>query len=290
MSIYKAPFISEQVTSGEYYYLNLTPPEGIAAAVICGGREQCSPAYRIERKRFLYHSIEFVSSGRGSITLSGKTYPLRPGAIYSYGPTVKHTIETDPEYPMLKHFVDFVGDELTDLVKATVLGENHPLYVSRPFRIRGILENLLQAGVAETRHRGELCVLLLKQLILYADETALPEQEAFSPAWQTYLRCRQHIERNFTELGSVAQVADECHVDKAYLSRLFGRYAEETPVQLLTRLKMARAAEMLSRQNLLIKEVAEATGYPDPYHFSRVFKRVYGIPPETFIRTTRRTT
>ncbi len=289
MTQQRAPFISTQVTAGEYYYLNLTPPKGIPAAVICGGREQCSPAYRIERSRFLYHSIEFVSSGRGTITLRGTTYPLRPGAIYSYGPTVKHIIETDPDYPLLKHFVDFVGPELTDLVKNTVLGESHPLYVSKPFRIRGILENLIQAGTAESRHQDELCVLLLKQLILYADETALPEQEAFSPAWQTYLRCRQHIERNFAALGSVAQVADECHVDKAYLSRLFGRYAEETPLQLLTRLKMARAAEMLSRQDLLIKEVAEATGYPDPYHFSRVFKRVYSIPPETFIRTTRRT-
>jgi AraC-like DNA-binding protein len=51
---------------------------------------------------------------------------------------------------------------------------------------------------------------------------------------------------------------------------------------------MGQAAEMLSGQNLLIKQVAEEAGYPDPYHFSRVFKRVYGIPPEAFIQTVRR--
>jgi len=52
---------------------------------------------------------------------------------------------------------------------------------------------------------------------------------------------------------------------------------------------MARAAELFSTQGLPGKEAAETCGYTDPCHFSRVFKRVYGIPPGTFIQTVRRT-
>ncbi len=289
MSDYRASFISEQVTTDEYYYLNLTPPKRSKAVVVCGGREQCSPAYRIERDTFKFRSIEFVSSGRGELTIDGVTYPLRPGTIYGYGPRVRHIIETDPEKPMVKHFVDFVGDELSSLLKRTGLGNPHPLYASKPFRMRSIFENLLQTGATESRHRDELCALLLRQLILYADDTSLPQQEAFSPAWQTYLRCRQHIERNCLEITSIKQVASECFVDIAYLARLFKRYAEETPLQFLTRLKMAHAADLLSKGDLLVKQVAEQIGFADPYHFSRVFKRVYGIPPETFIQTAGRT-
>ena len=221
--------------------------------------------------------------------MGGETYPLRAGAIYSYGPRVKHVIETDSEFPLLKHFVDFSGSELATLLKETGLGNSHPLYASKPFRMRSIFEALLQTGVTESRHREAICVLLLKQLMLYADETSLPQQEASSPAWQTYLRCRQHIERNCHEIGSIHQAASECFVDKAYLARLFQRYAGETPLQLLTRLKMAQAADLLSKGDLLVKQVAEQTGFADPYHFSRVFKRVYGIPPETFIQTAGRT-
>jgi len=289
MTNYKASFISEQVTSGEYYYLNMIPPKMASATVVCGGREQCSPSYRIDRNGFRFRSIEFVSAGRGTLTMGGLTYPLRAGAIYSYGPHIKHVIQSDTEYPLIKHFVDFVGSELTDLLETTGLSKNHALYVSRPFRMRSIFENLLQTGVQESRHGNTLCVLLLKQIMLYADETALPQQEAFSPAWQTYLRCRQHIERNCLEITSINQVASECFVDKAYLTRLFQRYAEETPLKLLTRLKMAHAADLLSKGTLLIKQVADQLGFADPYHFSRVFKRVYGIPPETFIKTAGRT-
>lgn len=285
----RASFISTQVSNGEYYYLNLTPKKSLPETVVCGGREQCAPAYRIKRSRFKFHCIEFVSSGRGSLTMGGKRYPLRPGAIYCYGPRTPHVIETDPEQPMLKHFVDFAGSALVALLKTTDFLKNRPLYVSRPFRIRSIFENLITTGNTESRNRDALCALLLRQLILSADDCAMDADAAFSPAWQTYLRCRHHIERNYLELPNIGKAAADCFVDQAYLARLFKRFAEESPLQLLTRLKMGRAADLLSTGDQLVKQVAEETGFTDPYHFSRVFKRVYGIPPETFIRAARRT-
>ncbi|MEN8253979.1 MAG: AraC family transcriptional regulator [Verrucomicrobiota bacterium] len=284
----KAPFISDQVSVGEYYYLNLTPEIGIREAIVCGGREQCMPDYRIERRGFKFMSIEFVSTGKGSLTLCGKTSPLQPGALFFYGPGIPHTIETDSDAPMLKHFVDFVGSNLVGLIKKTDIS-SAPVYAPNILRIRTIFDSLLQTGKEETRHRDELCVLLLKQLILTINEAAYSQQEAFSPAWQTYLRCRDHIEQSFQSLRSVGQIADECSLAEEYLCRLFQRYANETPLQLLTRLKMNQAVELLSHSGLLVKQVAEETGYPDPYHFSRVFKRIYGIPPETFRQTSRRT-
>ena len=113
-------------------------------------------------------------------------------------------------------------------------------------------------------------------------------EAAFSPAWQTYMRCRQYIERNYLTTASISDAANACFVDQAYLSRLFKRFAEESPLKLLIRLKMSKAADLLGSGELLIKQVAEEVGYADPYHFSRVFKRVYGIPPETFTQTVNR--
>lgn len=285
----KAPFISTQVASGEYYYLNLTPGKTVAETVVCGGREQCAPSYRIERNRFKFFSIEFVSSGRGTLTIHGESYPLRPGAIYCYGPRTQHIIETDPERPMLKHFVDFTGSALVKLLRQTGFLKGKPLFVSCPFRIRSIFETLITTGNTESHNRDALCALLLRQLILTTDDCAMDPDAAFSPSWQTYLRCRHHLERYFLEITNISEAADACFIDQSYMARLFKRFAEETPLQLLTRLKMGKAADLLVSSDLLIKQVGEAVGFADPYHFSRVFKRVYSIPPETFIRTARRT-
>ncbi len=288
METKQASFISTQVTSGEYYYLNLTPKKEMSETVICGGREQCSPDYRIERESFKFHSIEFVAAGKGTLIIHEIRHELRPGMIFHYGPRTPHLIETDPEFPLLKHFVSFVGHDLTDLLKHTVFRHGIPLYAARPFRMRSIFENLITTGNTQSRNRDALCALLLRQLILTADDTAMDAATASSPAWQTYLRCRQHMERNFLEIVTVKDAAGQCFIDQAYLARLFKRFAEESPLQLLNRLKMNKAAELLGNRNVLVKEVAEAVGFADPYHFSRVFKRVYGIPPETFTRTARR--
>ncbi len=220
--------------------------------------------------------------------MNGKQYPLRPGSIYCYGPRTKHLIETDPDSPMLKHFVDFTGSSFVNLLETTRFLDDKAFYASRPFRLRSIFENLITTGNTESRHRNALCCLLLRQLILYADDFTTDSEVALSPAWQTYLRCRQYMERHYLDLFTIQDAAAKCFIDQAYLARLFKRFTDETPLQLLTRLKMGRAADLLSHRDLLIKQVAEELGFADPYHFSRVFKRVYGIPPETFSRAAQR--
>ena len=69
-----------------------------------------------------------------------------------------------------------------------------------------------------------------------------------------------------------------------YLSRLFQRFAHTTPHRFLMRLKMNRATELLLDGDLLVKEVAARLEFADAFHFSRAFKRLYGLPPQRFIR------
>lgn len=42
------------------------------------------------------------------------------------------------------------------------------------------------------------------------------------------------------------------------------------------------AAEPLATTSRQVKEVADEVGYPDPYHFSRLFKKHFGYPPRVF--------
>jgi AraC-like DNA-binding protein len=83
-------------------------------------------------------------------------------------------------------------------------------------------------------------------------------------------------------LRTLQQIASECHVNNAYLCRLFRRYDNQTPYQYLLRLKMNFAAECLRQPGVLVKQVAEEAGFADPFHFSRVFTSVFGLSPVAF--------
>jgi AraC family transcriptional activator of pobA len=45
---------------------------------------------------------------------------------------------------------------------------------------------------------------------------------------------------------------------------------------------MAQAARALQRNDTLIKQVAFELGFADPFHFSRAFKKVFGLSPAAF--------
>lgn len=42
---------------------------------------------------------------------------------------------------------------------------------------------------------------------------------------------------------------------------------------------MTKAAELLKLTDLTIGDISNAVGYPSQLHFSRAFKKIYGIPP-----------
>jgi len=63
------------------------------------------------------------------------------------------------------------------------------------------------------------------------------------------------------------------------------KYHGTTPMGRITRMRMERAAALLSRSILTIAAVAEAVGYTGPFAFSTAFKREMGIQPSAYHRT-----
>jgi AraC-like DNA-binding protein len=280
-------FISKQVRQGEYYFLDLNPPAQVGLKVVCGGCEVCGHDFRIERPGFRYSSLEFVSSGRGQVVLAGKAYPLNPGSAFYYGPEVPHVISVEEGQQMVKYFVDFVGEDVPALIGGSPLTENSPVHVAEPLRVQEIYEDLQRSGNRQTVYADRICAALLELLILRVSENAIAYSDRNSMSWATYEKCRRYIHKHFADLQSLQEVAAACNVSEPYLCRVFRRYGKSSPYQLISRLKMARAASFLLQADLLVKEVAARSGYDDPYHFSKAFKRVYGVSPEAF-RTSRR--
>jgi AraC-like DNA-binding protein len=77
----------------------------------------------------------------------------------------------------------------------------------------------------------------------------------------------------------VEELADAAGMSPRQFTVLSRRLFGEAPARFLLRLKLRRAEEMLRYSGLRVKEVSEALGFPNPFHFSRVFNRVLGLPP-----------
>jgi AraC-like DNA-binding protein len=277
-------FFSPHVREARRFYLDLAPPARQPLAVVCGGFEYSAPDYAIDRANFPYFSIEFVASGKGAVVLSGQEVRLLPGTVFAYGPEVPHHITTDRDDPLAKYFVDFTGRRAANLLRRYALTPGTSGHVFAPGEIQRIFDDLIQNGLKSTRFSAHACATLLEYLVLKIAESLSTWEAAQTPAFATYQRCRHYIQANYPGTTNLAQIARHCHVDAAYLCRLFRRYDHQSPYQFLMRLRMNLAAERLQNPGVLVKQVAAELGYDDPFHFSRAFKNVLGLSPEAFRR------
>jgi AraC-like DNA-binding protein len=277
-------FFSPQVSSARRFYLDLTPPKSIPMAIISGGCEHCAPDYEIHRATFPFYSIEYVVRGGGALKLQNRSHTLQPGAIFSYGPGVPQDIVADPANPPVKYFVDFAGEKSKEMLHRCRLPLGTFARVFPPNEMQGLFDELIRRGQRGSPRSQELCGKLLECISLEIAEARAPHKDAGTLSFTTYQQCRQHIEKNFQRLKTLRQIARECHLNAAYLCRLFQRYDQQSPYQYLLRLKMNQAAELLHQPGALIKRVTQQMGFGDQFHFSRVFKSVFGLSPDAFRR------
>jgi len=275
-------FFSAQVSAARRFYLNLQPPRGTKLAVVCGGVEHCAPDYEIRRETFPFYSIEYVARGEGRLKLGRRSHELQPGVIFAYGPGIPQHITSNPHKPLVKYFVDFAGTQSAQWIRCSGLAPGKVTQVFPPNEIQPLFDELIRSGQRGTRHTPELCRQLLGCLGVKLLEARVPVKGADSLAFATYQHCRQLLAENFARLRTLEQAARECHLDTAYLCRLFRRFDQQSPYQFLTRLKMNAAAGQLQQPGALVKNVAADLGFTNPFHFSRVFKSVFAVAPETF--------
>lgn len=81
---------------------------------------------------------------------------------------------------------------------------------------------------------------------------------------------------------SVGQMCDELRVARRSLERKFKEFYRCTPWEMLCRLRVARAKQLLAQTNHPIGRISELCGFNDAERMAVVFKRVTGEAPSSF--------
>ena len=273
-------FVSRQVESSRLFFLEEC--EGEDFHVVFGGFERCQKDYRIDRQDIPWYCLEFVSSGRGGLTLRGVEYDLQPGCFYIYGPGFPHRIESSPDHPMGKYFVGFTGAGVKPFFERYGIEAGMMARCIKSEAVRRAFDMLIERGVRKSKFAGPLCTLITRELLLLCRDDAATPVDTGSSAFALYTKVRKFLETRFLEVRTLEAVAVGCGLEAPYLCRLFARYHDESPYQYLTRLRMDHASQLLLEPDASVRSVSEAMGFKDPFHFSRVFKSIHHVPPSRF--------
>jgi len=263
-------------------------------------------AHRLHDKVFVTERIifdhEFVLflRGEGNFQVGRDAIPILPYRLFIMGPYQPHAVVTTPGKPC-----DHIGIHFD-------LKPGFPAF-SKDVNRRLPYEVRLSHGMTLPRYvdlaRGDPIVDCLVGLVpIYASGTPTAKLESSvlllraillllkrKPAVRTPARARQnqakvqrvidYIQKRIADELTTAELAGVAHLSQVHLIRQFIRWTGHTPAEYIRRARVARARQLLAQVDLSIKEIARATGFKNPFHFSRVFRQIDGLAP-TFYRET----
>lgn len=90
------------------------------------------------------------------------------------------------------------------------------------------------------------------------------------------------VEREFSADLSLDDIARRVASSRRQLQRAYAEIGHTTFRDHLTRVRMARAADMLVTRGLTVREVAHRVGYRQPAQFAKAFRRYQGVAPSAY--------
>ena len=91
-------------------------------------------------------------------------------------------------------------------------------------------------------------------------------------------RVRDYISAVYMQELRVEEIANSMNLNRRYLSRFFKEKTGMTIHEYLIHVRMEEAKSLLL-QGKSVNEAAVLCGYQDPFHFSKMFKRRFGVSP-----------
>lgn len=146
----------------------------------------------------------------------------------------------------------------------------------------------LLSGVIKKDFRDRFEVeLALFEFVLAYERWAEQGHDGFDAGQRLLDQTRAHILAALPGTVRVADLAAQEGVSRKHFSFLFHERTGLTPAHFATQVRVHEAARMLIETRMPLKTIASACGFANANHFSKVFRRLQHLSPDSYRRTMR---
>jgi AraC family transcriptional regulator, arabinose operon regulatory protein len=128
-------------------------------------------------------------------------------------------------------------------------------------------------------HRGDQTSALIAAAAALWEFLATIERGLESRISAEIARSLQVMAERMDTPLALAQLARTAGLSRSQFSARFLREVGSPPMEHFLRLRMRRAAALLASTEVSIADLSQHLGFADPFHFSRCFRRIHGVPP-----------
>lgn len=252
-----------------------------------------------------YHSHDFIElaiilKGKGRFYIDGREYQVGEGHVIVLNPGILHKSIPDSTQgeSVTECYLAFTDVDFLNAPKGCFpLFKGYEIISKLPDGLKKDLFQLCTAIDKESKSCGIGRYFMLKSYLIQvicligrfqkqAQEEDQKKANAsgyeFKSVNKKYViqQIMKYMEEHYQEKISLDQIAANMYLSSFYISKLFKSETGDTPINYLIHLRMKKARDLLDENpEISIQSVAAAVGYEDAYHFSKLFKKYYGLSP-----------
>ena len=237
-------------------------------------------------------TLGMVLQGAKSVRLGGRAFPVTPGQaiVVTRACPIETTVEEarrDRPYlglgicfapervaRALLALADAGGAQAPETVPAFTLDCDH--------NIADAVERLLRT-LTDPLDRKLLAPLILDEILfrLLRTEAAAAVRAGVGPAGDAHriVEAMRFIRENHADKLSVDELARKVAMSPSHFAHRFSAVARVSPMRYLREVRLDTARSRLVSNGARVSEVAVAVGFESPAHFTREFKRRFGVSP-----------
>ena len=240
-----------------------------------------------------FTELAYILSGKGKYLVDNKEYDVEAGDLIICNPGVKHQhIITNPKEPTIEFIAGFHDFHFKNMQPNSIELKDGSCILHTTSELKQEIAKHCYAMIAEKEacHVGKYFMLkthLMQMLLLVVREIVEVEHtiqkgcnfESYNKSYAVN-RIINYLNENYEHKISLEQIAHNMYLSPVYISKIFKEETGESPINYLIKIRLEKAKDiLLNEDGGSIKNIANRVGYDDVYHFSKLFKKYYGISP-----------
>ncbi|MFW5829963.1 MAG: helix-turn-helix domain-containing protein [Planctomycetota bacterium] len=252
-------------------------PQLDALRVCAAGHFERRPHHRIFTRSRLFDVLMLCTEGRGWLSVEGRRHAVgRHDLVWARGAS-PHGYGSETERPYSIVWCSLQGSDKDRLLAKCGLSADRPIVrladgarIAREWR-RLVDCLVAMPGLPAIVHTSASMVEIFCRLGL---ERSQPGKQEDPLVLGILELMEQHLDGEL----SLADIAAACGRSIQYCCRRFNAAIGDSPASYFMRRKI-QCAQSLLADGQDVASIAEQLGFCDRYHFSKVFKRITGVPP-----------
>jgi len=222
---------------------------------------------------YFHDPVEMVIDNARKHLGAGSFMIWSPGARLHYG---------NPNARWTHSWLQCTGTEILQILRENGFAPLQPVYMPRPILVERYLMRVFTEASAHHKPDQRLLQNIFHSWMIEMSRVIQHKDSDRPPAPEALEATKRYIDLHIAEKLSLTQLARMSHLSVSHFSTLFRRYYNTSPINYQVHRRMEYACHLLQIPGLSITEIAERTGYPDLYIFSRMFKKRFGMSPSAY--------